>query len=967
MATTSYGKITIIDVTDVGNFSVYPYANGPNTQIYSEETQTHYPNWETGSHLVLTPVVTYAGQDKTTEATVNWYLKTDLTHPITNGFNSTTKTLTISTNIPTANTYIVYVVKASYYTETGAFVEAEGEITFSLLTQPSSIKNVSISGTNVIKYASDSNTPVPSQVTLTATLTGGQHITGDGWKYWNGSAWKPDGGSYITTGNPTGLTVNGTQLTVTASYNNSAAYFNADSARFKYVAHATEDNTDIYEDIFTVFQLRDGASGSALIRMDLTNDDQLVPINAGGTPQWSAIGNLASTTVYVYSGRDNITSDCSITATLNNVSVDLYQDITNSATKYSGNWTSGDPLPAGYYTVKVTGFTNNATSGSIYFSSTIQGLNYSETFSLVGAPAGADGQTPTIYTLEFPSIPALVNNPTGSAASQTLEDNWSYSPDRLRIKAYKITTDQNGVSTRSAYVENNTGARVWYKPNIINNVPATGNSEWGSLDLDSSGEGTLIAASKLLADYSPYTFRLVGPSQSNVAANIKDEESINIVTDGYVGNAGNNGNDGDDALSLLLTNENFTLSTTNANKTRAQVVTTDYQGYKGIATNSSFSLKRSGSNIVGGTSYDCKVGTTTNNSLITVTEDTSNRRITITFAANQTVAKGTTGTITLHFKYTGVTPNLDIDKVITWEAKPDAIDGSPGAPAVYLTFEYGGDKTTYFKNENGTTKVTPQLIQDGTNILDSSYTVEWRDLITNNTLTGADIDNDGITAIIDASDIAGVGSYSCTVSKDGKSYVQYVSFTDYSDPLQVELISTIGDKLTNGIGEGIVYPQTTRDGVILDQISTNSLVVWGATSAPTDPAEGDFYFNTNSSSLFLYEWTSGAWTQRYNYDQIFVLSNSGSSNPIVVRDLNTSNHKYSTIATPSTLSYVWSFRDIEGNVVSPGSLTDLKVSYINGTTSPSATSTKVTGGQFIYVNKNVVSKKLVILCQVTKN
>ena len=129
MATTSYGKITIIDVTDVGNFSVYPYANGPNTQVFSEENNTYYPDWTTGNHLVLTPVVTYAGQDKTTEATVNWYLKTDLEHPITTGgaytVDSTYKTLTINANIPTANTYVVYVVKAHYISETGANVSAK--------------------------------------------------------------------------------------------------------------------------------------------------------------------------------------------------------------------------------------------------------------------------------------------------------------------------------------------------------------------------------------------------------------------------------------------------------------------------------------------------------------------------------------------------------------------------------------------------------------------------------------------------------------------------------------------------------------------------------------------------------------------------------------------------------------------------------------------------------------------------
>ncbi len=937
MATTSYGKITIIDVTDVGNFSVYPYANGPNTQVYSEENNTYYPDWTSGSHLVLTPVVTYAGQDKTTEATVNWYLKTDLEHPITTGgvytVDSTYKTLTINANIPTANTYVVYVVKAHYISETGAEVDAEGEITFNLLTQPSSIKNVSISGTNIIKYASDSNTPNPSTVKLTATLTGGTNITGDGWKYWDGDSWETASGI-------TGLTVNNKELTVAASYNNTAAYFIADVARFKYIAHSTSDSTDIYEDIFSVFQLRDGASGSELVTMDLSNDDQLVPINQSGVPQWSVIGDLAGTTVHIYEGKNDITSTSKVSnlkATLTNVTAELYN---SSGTKYTGTWSSGTNLPSGYYTVKVIGFTNSATSGSVRFDATVNGLNYNKTFSLLGQTAGVDGKTPTIYTLEFPSIPALVNNPTGSAASQTLVDNWTYSPSSLTINAYQITTNTSGVSNRSAY-----NGRVWYKPNIVNGSPASGSSEWGSLDL-SNGTTSLEATSKLIADYSPYTFRLVGPSQDNVAANIKDEESINIVSDGYIGNAGNSGKD---SINLLINNENVTLNATVAGKTRATSIVVGYQGYIGTTEDSHFQLNTSNK------------GSSSKNGLVTInniTTNSTNKTVTIPINADVSVSKGETGTITLNFLYTGVTPNLTITKVISWDAKLDALDG---ASAVTLTFEYGGNKTTYFKNEVGQTKVTPVLIKDGSNILDNTYTVTWTDLITGNTLTGADIEN-GITAVIDASDIAGVGSYSCVVSKSGKSYTQYISFTDYSDPLQVELISTVGDKLTNGVGEGVVYPQTTRDSSVLDQISTNSLVVWGYSSAPSNPANGDFYFNTGNNTL--YERVSGSWTARSNYAQIIVLK-SGNVNPIEVR--NVSSSTYPNTATPSNLTYIWSFRDKDGTVINPRNLTDLKVSYVNGTTSPTFTDTQVTGGQFIYVNKNVINNKVVILCQVTKN
>lgn len=935
MAITSYGKITIIDVTDIGNFSIYPYANGPNTQVYNEENSTYYPNWVT-SPLVLTPVVTYAGQDVTLDSTVNWYLKSDLDHPITTGFNSTNKKLTISSNIPTGDTYVVYVVKASYETDTGAHVEAEGEITFSLLTQHSSVKNVSISGVNVIKYASDSSTPSPSTVTLTATLTGESYLTADGWKYWDGDSWENVSGV-------TGLTVNGKQLTVAASYNNSAVYFISDIARFKYVTHATANSLDIYEDIYTIFQLRDGASGSELVTMDLTNDDQLVPIDQDGTVQWDAIGDLAGTTVHIYEGKNDITSNSTkvsnLKATLTNVNVELYN---SSGTKYSGSWTSGSNLPSGYYTVKVISFTNNATSGSVRFDAIVNGLNYNKTFSILGQGAGVDGKTPTIYTLEFPEIPALVNNPTGSAEAQTLQDNWSYSPANLTINAYQITTGSNGISTRNPY-----NGRVWYTPNIINGSPGTGNSEWGSLDL-SNGTGTLIASSKLLAEYSPYTFRLVGPSQSNIDDNKKDEECINIVSDGYSGNAGNDGNS---AINLLINNENVTLNATEEGKTRAQTITVGYQGYIGATEDSHFALVASPNHY-----SSSKTGLVSS-----VVDNQNHNQVTITLNSNVSVVKGETGTITLNFVYTdvSVTPNTTttISKIISWDAKLDA------SSAAYLTFEYDG--ATYFKNENGTTKVTPKLIQNSTNILDSTYTVTWKDQINNTTLPSTKIDSDGITAIITASDISGVGSYSCTVSKNGKTYTQYVSFTDYSDPLQVELISTVGDKLTNGVGEGVVYPQTTRNGITLDQVSSNSLVVWGYSSAPSSPNQGDVYFNTTDNSLYKCT-TAGSWGQAiYNYDQVIILMSTG--NPIVVKELNTSTHKYSKTTDLSTLTYKWSFRDANGDVINPTTLTDLKVSYVDSSTAPTITSSYITGGQFIYVNKNVINKKIVILCQVTKN
>ena len=47
MATTtvSYGSISIVDVTDIGELSVYPKSNLPQSIIYSPDQNSFTPNW----------------------------------------------------------------------------------------------------------------------------------------------------------------------------------------------------------------------------------------------------------------------------------------------------------------------------------------------------------------------------------------------------------------------------------------------------------------------------------------------------------------------------------------------------------------------------------------------------------------------------------------------------------------------------------------------------------------------------------------------------------------------------------------------------------------------------------------------------------------------------------------------------------------------------------------------------------
>ena len=60
MATTTvaYGSISIIDVQDIAELSVYPKSNLPLSVIYNPDQNSFTPNWGT-SNLYLVPSIWY--------------------------------------------------------------------------------------------------------------------------------------------------------------------------------------------------------------------------------------------------------------------------------------------------------------------------------------------------------------------------------------------------------------------------------------------------------------------------------------------------------------------------------------------------------------------------------------------------------------------------------------------------------------------------------------------------------------------------------------------------------------------------------------------------------------------------------------------------------------------------------------------------------------------------------------------
>ena len=170
----------------------------PNTVIYNEDQNTYTPNWGgNSSHLVLTPVIYYAGSSLAANATgvsVVWSKKVGIASPTTittnsstgESINSTTKVLTISKNpFGTDDTTICYIVTITYVEPTTQrTLTAEGQITFSLLKQVSTAKTCSIVGDSIFKYDENRAIKGATSITLTANY---KNVTLSEWQYLNSS------------------------------------------------------------------------------------------------------------------------------------------------------------------------------------------------------------------------------------------------------------------------------------------------------------------------------------------------------------------------------------------------------------------------------------------------------------------------------------------------------------------------------------------------------------------------------------------------------------------------------------------------------------------------------------------------------------------------------------------------------------------------------------------------------------
>lgn len=831
MAQITYGSITLVDLTDVGQLSVYPTSNQPLSIIYDPDQNTYTPNWGTSStNLVLTPVIYYnniALTSSTTGVTITWKRREgsgNITALTTGETKQSNGSLKVNANkfTPTS-TMISYIVTVEYVEpEIQKTLTAEGQITFSLVKLASSAKTCIISGDTVFKYNTNGTLVSDSIITLSAKTN---NVSIQEWQY------KDANGDWTkVTGSDTGDT-----LVVNESDN---YLFINDVATIQIITN----DANVY-DIHCITKLRDGAPGDKAVTAVLTNENQMIPCNSAGTPVSGAF-NGAVSQIIIYNGGTDDTKNWTITSAGTGVT------FTKSATTKAND------------TATVTAM--SALTGKVTFTCKRTGYDdIIKVFSLIKVTAGADGKTPVIYSVECDSIAINKTTPSGS-------DAVTYTPSSVNVKAYS----QEGNNARAAY----TGR-----------FKITSGST--AIYTSTQDESSYIITSSNMATAASNRYITVELYKAGGTTTLLDKQTIVITADGAKGQQGQQGQAGADAINVVMGNYADVIPCTTANKPQAAFnIDIPFVGYKGT------------------TQVACTVATPAAICGVSasVTQATASAVGHITYAlTTSTSISATSGTVTLTFTCGG----KQITQNYTWTRSTAATNGVNAK--LFELYTVGGDVFTSRESQDIT--IIGRLM-DGSTDKTSSATnwvwAKWEDgaYTTLSTTTGKYTVN-GSQLTVNNSAVDGFASFRATCKYGNVTYTAYYSLIDRLDPIQATAFCSLGEQIVNGQGIGAFYVIVidTGTGQELDALKSDRFL----TSAPSNPATGDFYYHLNSTqkTVVLKKYTGSAW------------ADAGSA------DLPKG-------------TYTWTFRDSSGNATT-----------FNGASSAT--------GKVIYVDGTLVSKKII--------
>ena len=837
--TISYGSISIIDVTDKGEFSVYPKSNLPSSVIYNPDQQgttAYIPNWAS-ENLEIMPSVWYAGsQVGNANVDFTWQRRvgSQAAGALESGetvVTSTTGEKEKGTLIVSANKFndnvsmITYVVTATYREPTTQdLLTAQGEITYTLTRQASAAKTISITGDSVFKYDTNGRIIGAEGTNAYATITlekRSTNVTLSAWQY------KNENGNWITY--PNSNVNNSLVVRSDANTYHNAHIFNNDKAVIRLIAASPDSN--IY-DMHVITNIYDGAVGQGTVTAVLTNEDQMIPFTKNGNVETGDFSSAISQIKIYRGGEGEVTNEYRIE-----------QDVRNVTKTSSTTTVSND-------TVTITGFTGTATTGSVIFSAYKisegqSAIPITKTFSVVKITSGVDGISPTIYSLK----PDTLN------LNKTRDTIPVYTPSSVTFHCISKTGNADEIPYPASL-------------RIYENISAsdiTSSTTPAYQTIDNTGELNGIKTYTPSNNATSIVCRMYKTgSFSN--DDLLDTQTVSITLEGRKGDTGDPGASGESTINITLSNYLESIPTNHNNIVTSQrVVSFNFTGWEGtsrvptaiiptiptlfgVSYNSS-SYSNSTASSYGTISYTIPQGTD-------ITNYGTNGNITFTFR--------------LHYNEQDQTKFRDITYDFAWVQTRNAKDGEN---VVFLQIRTpNGDII-----ENGANNVSAVAnLYDGSTDVSSSASYQWYQF------SSASTASDGYDAIpnetsrtltVTPSMVSGYASFKCVATYNTNPYIQYVSIIDKSDPIQVTVLSSIGDKLLNNRGVGALYVKVSRKDKEIDPIKSERFID-SVDSLPTSGNKtGDYIYvlNSTNKTVILYEYNNGwsisnfQYTGRYNW------------------------------------------------------------------------------------------------------
>ena len=884
MSQISYGSITIVDVTDIGQFSVYPRANASKTQIYNPDANSYMPNWDNsagGTEVTISPVAYYAGRNITSSATFTWQRRNGggAASALIQGEAVSGQNLVINKNVlANATGGLITYVCTAHYTVDGIALQAIGQIDFSLVRQGSSAKIAKITGDNIFKINS-SGSFVNTSIVLTATV---DNTAIAGWKYYDPTNSNKDTEGYVIypqSGTSSTLTINSTDLPV----QNANAENGSKLIKIKLLT--TDSNT---YDVFTITILKDGVDAQSTIAAVLSNEVQMLPANEDGSLKGDLTG--VSTQLTIYEQGVDKTSEWTIN-----------KEPSSGITLVSGQ---------ANYIATIDSITQSTLTGNVTFRCSKPGTDlpaFSKEFNVVKITAGADGETPTFYSIQ---AVALGTNNANDGKAVVIHEEYTYNettgaltkttriPQKVRFYAYQQTGN-----SKTPYL-----GRIQFYVNGSNQISNIMNS-----DLSAN------------APYRDYDFKTNSGTAKLRAvlyesgANTKelDSQTVIVINDGSKGVQGQKGPAGVNAVSLVVKNEADVIPCdSNGHPFQAFPITIPFEGYQGTVLKATSASAPNLNSTTWGTS---------SNIVPTITNATTSAPGLITYTIPTTATVPLNGSIQLSFTVAAEGGNVSINnKLYSWTRSTAAENGENAVILTAVTpdgtvFENGEGiltiKGILYDGPAQASGVTYHYYTGATSGYNTEITTTYNS--SNPAVLSIATQNGKKVLKVKGTAVNGYASYKIGVTYNNHTYEEYVSLIDKTDPLQVSVHSTIGTQIKNAQGIGCLYVRVTRDGNEIDPVPTN---IVASETAPSG-SNGDYYIK---------------------------LTKPSQSNPTGSAQLM--KHNGTTwVAQTSKCAYDWTYRNVNN------------IPLGDNDTKPAIS------GQFVYIDGSLIQNKITADVKVTLN